>query len=119
MMPARTQFARHGQSGATVGEWLPHLGTVVDDLCFIKSMTTDHINHAPAMTFLLTGHQCRAGRARGLGQLRSGLAQRNLPDYVVLVSKMQRPSASPLYDYYWGPGFLPSRLPGGPLSQRQ
>ncbi|WP_406698067.1 DUF1501 domain-containing protein [Singulisphaera sp. Ch08] len=113
VMPARVSFRQHGQSGATVGEWLPHLGTVVDDLCFIKSMHTDHINHAPAMTFLLTGNQL-PGRPSVGAWVSYGLGstQRNLPDYIVLVSKMQRPSDQPLYDYYWGSGFLPSRHQG-------
>ncbi len=57
VMPARVKFARCGSSGATIGEWLPHLQRVADDVCFIKSMHTDEINHAPAMTKFLTGHQ--------------------------------------------------------------
>ena len=57
IMPARTTFERCGQSGATIGEWMPHLKKVADELCFIKSMTTQEINHAPAMTHFLTGHQ--------------------------------------------------------------
>ncbi len=92
VMPARARFGTHGQSGATVGEWLPHMASVVDELCFIKSMHTEHINHAPAMTFLLTGHQL-PGRP-SIGAWTSyglGSPNRNLPDYIVLVSKMQRP----------------------------
>ena len=50
ILPSRTQFLRHGQSGASVGEWLPHLGKVADDICIIKSMHTEQINHAPAAT---------------------------------------------------------------------
>ena len=59
ILPGLTKFSRCGQSGATISEWLPHLQGVADDLCFIKSMTTDQINHAPAMTQFLTGHQPR------------------------------------------------------------
>ena len=113
ILPGITKFSQHGKSGATVSEWLPHLGKVADDLCFIKSMTTDQINHAPAMTQFLTGHQL-PGRpslgawvSYGLGSL-----NRNLPDYLVLISKMMRPSDQPLYDHYWGSGFLPSRYQG-------
>ncbi|QOV88680.1 DUF1501 domain-containing protein [Humisphaera borealis] len=113
VMPPRVKFTRHGKSGATIGEWLPHLGEVADELCFIKSMRTDQINHAPAMTSFLTGHQL-AGRpsigawtSYGLGSENS-----NLPDFVVMISKMQRPSDQPLYDHYWGSGFLPSRYQG-------
>jgi hypothetical protein len=113
IMPSRARMARFGRSGATVGEWLPHISGVVDELCFIKSMHTDHINHAPAMTFLLTGHQI-PGRPSLGAWVSYGLGSdnRDLPDYVVLVSKLQRPSDQPLYDYYWGNGFLPSRYQG-------
>jgi hypothetical protein len=113
IMPARTSFGRYGESGATIGEWLPHHAKVADDLCFIKSMVTDEINHAPAMTKFLTGHQL-PGRP-SLGAWTSyglGSENRNLPDYLVLISKMQRPSDQPLYDHYWGSGFLPSRYQG-------
>lgn len=113
IMPARARLRRFGQSGATVGEWLPRLSEVADDLCFIKSMHTDHINHAPAMTFLLTGHQL-PGRPSLGAWVSYGLGSdnRNMPDYVVLVSRLQRPSDQPLYDYYWGSGFLPSSYQG-------
>jgi len=113
IMPARTSFERYGESGATIGEWLPHTSKVVDDLCFIKSMVTDQINHAPAMTKFLTGHQI-PGRP-SLGAWTSyglGSENRNLPDYLVLISKMKRPSDQPLYDHYWGSGFLPSSYQG-------
>ncbi len=113
IMPARTRFTRHGQSGATIGEWLPYHGRVADDLCFVKSMVTDQINHAPAMTKMLTGHQL-PGRP-SLGAWTSyglGSENRNLPDYLVLISRMKRPSDQPLYDHYWGSGFLASRYQG-------
>ncbi|WP_425398169.1 DUF1501 domain-containing protein [Aeoliella sp.] len=113
IMPPRTRFGRYGQSGATLGEWLPYHRTIADDVCFIKSMVTDQINHAPAMTKFLTGHQL-VGRP-SMGAWTSyglGSANRNLPDYLVLISKMNRPSDQPLYDYYWGSGFLPSQYQG-------
>jgi hypothetical protein len=113
VMPSRCAFRQYGQSGATIGEWLPHMGRVADEICFIKSMTSEHINHAPAMTFLQTGHQL-PGRPSIGAWVSYGLGSpsRNLPDFVVLVSKMQRPSDQPLYDYYWGSGFLPGRYQG-------
>ena len=113
ILPGITKFSRCGQSGATIGEWLPHLQEVADNLCFIKSMTTDQINHAPAMTKFLTGHQL-PGRPSVGGWVSYGLGSmnRNLPDFVVMISKMQRPSDQPLYDHYWGSGFLPSRYQG-------
>jgi hypothetical protein len=113
IMPSRTQFERCGQSGATIGEWMPHLKKVADELCFIKSMTTNEINHAPAMTHFLTGHQI-PGRPSMGGWVSYGLGSENkdLPDFLVLLSKMRRPSDQPLYDHYWGSGFLPSRYQG-------
>ncbi len=113
VLPGLTQFSKHGQSGATVSEWLPHTGEVADELCFIKSMVTDQINHAPAMTKFLTGHQLPGRPSFGAwASYGLGSSNRNLPDYLVLISKMQRPSDQPLYDYYWGSGFLPSRYQG-------
>jgi hypothetical protein len=113
ILPGITKFDRHGESGATVSEWLPHTASIADDLCFVKSMVTDQINHAPAMTRFLTGHQLPgrpsfgAWTSYGLGS-----SNRNLPDYLVLISKMKRPSDQPLYDHYWGSGFLPSQYQG-------
>jgi hypothetical protein len=113
VMPARVKFARCGSSGATIGEWLPHLQRVADELCFIKSMHTDEINHAPAMTKFLTGNQL-PGRPSMGAWVSYGLGSENqdLPDYLVMISKMQRPSDQPLYDHYWGSGFLPSSYQG-------
>jgi hypothetical protein len=113
VMPARTSFKKYGDSGATIGEWLPHHAKIADELCFVKSMTTDQINHAPAMTKFLTGHQI-PGRP-SLGSWTSyglGSENRDLPDYLVLISRMKRPSDQPLYDHYWGSGFLPSSFQG-------
>ena len=113
ILPGITKFSKHGASGATLSEWLPHTGSIADELCFVKSMITDQINHAPAMTKFLTGHQL-AGRP-SFGAWASyglGSANHNLPDYLVLISKMKRPSDQPLYDHYWGSGFLPSRYQG-------
>ncbi len=113
IMPAVTKFAQYGQSGATVGEWLPYLSKIVDDVCFVKSMQTDQINHAPAMTQFLTGNQLPGRPSMGAWvSYGLGSVNRNLPDYLVLLSKMQRPSDQPLYDHYWGSGFLPSRYQG-------
>lgn len=113
IMPARVKFQRCGASGATIGEWLPHLQRVADELCFVKSMHTDEINHAPAMTKFLTGHQLPGRPSMGAWvSYGLGSENRDLPDYLVMISKMQRPSDQPLYDHYWGSGFLPSSYQG-------
>jgi hypothetical protein len=101
------RFQRHGQSGATVSELLPWTARVADELCFVKSVHTEHINHDPAITFCQTGHHL-AGRPSMGSWLSYGLgsANRNLPAFVVLVSKDR--IDQPLYSRLWGNGFLPS-----------
>ncbi|MBK1833821.1 DUF1501 domain-containing protein [Roseibacillus ishigakijimensis] len=107
------KFQRYGKSGVMLSEHLPHTGAIIDDLCLIKSVSTDQINHAPAMTFMLTGHQI-AGRPSLGSWLTYGLGSPNedLPGFVVLASKVSNPGGQPLYDYYWGPGFLPGKNQG-------
>ena len=113
IMPPIAKFIRHGKSGTELGEWLPYLGKVVDEICLVKSMHTDQINHAPAMTQFLTGNQLPGRPSVGAwASYGLGSVNQNLPDYLVLLSKMQRPSDQPLYDHYWGSGFLPSRYQG-------
>lgn len=104
-------FQQHGQSGAWISELLPYTAEVADELCFIKSMHTEAINHDPAITFFQTGNQI-AGRpsigswvSYGLGSL-----NKNLPNFIVLVSK--NAGGQPLYARLWGNGFLPTRHQG-------
>ena len=110
VMPSILKYHRQGESGTPIGEWLPYISEIVDDICVVRSMTTDFINHAPAMTFLLSGHQLPgrpsigAWMSYGLGSLNA-----NLPEFAVLVSRTGNAGDQPLYDYYWGAGFLPSR----------
>jgi hypothetical protein len=101
------KFARHGASGATVSELMPWTARMADDLCFVKSMHTEHINHDPAITFFQTGHQL-AGRPSMGSWLSYGLgsANQNLPAFCVLISKDR--IDQPLYARLWGNGFLPS-----------
>ncbi len=68
ILPPITKFNRHGDCGALVGEWLPHIGSIADEICFVKSMVTDQINHAPAMTKFLTGHQLPGRPSFGVGR---------------------------------------------------
>ena len=108
------QFRRHGQSGATVGQLLPHIGAIADKLCFIKSMHTEQINHDPAITFFQTGFQL-AGRPSLGSWLSYGLGSENhdLPAFIALASRgTGRPSCQPLYDRLWGSGFMPTTHAG-------
>ena len=110
VVPSMFKFARHGQSGATISELLPHLAGVADELCFIKSLSTEAINHDPAVTFLTTGAQL-AGRPSLGAWLSYGLGSENkdFPAFVAMVSRgTGRPNDQPLYDRLWGSGFLPS-----------
>lgn len=108
------KFAQHGQGGAWLSELLPHTAGVVDDLCFIKSMFTEAINHDPAITFFQTGSQ-QAGRPCVGSWVSYGLGSENadLPAFVVLISRgTGRPDDQPLYDRLWGAGFLPAQYQG-------
>lgn len=109
VLPPQSTFRRWGQSGMELSNWLPHIGSVADELCLVRSMVTDQINHAPAMTRFLTGHQL-PGRPSMGSWLSYGLGSENrdLPHYMALISMMDRGSDQPLYDHYWGSGFLPS-----------
>jgi len=105
------KFARHGESGAWVSELMPHTASIVDKLCFVKSMFTEAINHDPAITFFQTGSQI-AGRPSMGAWLSYGLGSENenLPGFIVLVSAGQ--GGQPLYARLWGNGFLDSKFQG-------
>jgi hypothetical protein len=105
------KFAQHGQSGAWLSDLLPHHREIVDDVCFVKSMFTEAINHDPAITFFQTGSQI-AGRPSMGAWLSYGLGTMNddLPSFIVLVSAGQ--GDQPLYARLWGSGFLDSKFQG-------
>ena len=105
------KFAQHGQSGQWMSELLPETAKVADDLCVLKSMYTEAINHGPGVTFMQTGSQF-PGRPSmgawldyGLGSLND-----NLPSFVVLVTKGK--GGQPLVSRLWGSGFLPGKHAG-------
>ena len=114
MVAPMFKFAQRGQSGAWVSDLLPHVASIADDLCFIKTVNTEAINHDPAITYIQTGSQ-QPGRPSMGAWLSYGLgsANRDLPDFVVMVSRgsAARP-ADPLYARLWGSGFLPSSHQG-------
>ncbi len=106
------KFAQHGRSRAWVSELLPHTAGVVDELCFIRSMHTEHINHDPAVTFIQTGNQI--GGRPSMGSWVSyglGSENQNMPAFVVLLSK-GRNGDQPLYAKLWSNGFIPSTHQG-------
>ena len=107
-------FKRHGKSGAEISELLPHIASISDEICILKNMYTEAINHDPAITFFQTGSQI-AGRPSFGSWLSYGLGTSNkdLPNFVAMVSRgTGRPNCQPLYDRLWGSGFLPTEHSG-------
>ena len=102
------KFAQHGHNRMWVSDLLPHTAQMTDELCFIRTMHTEAINHDPAVTFFQTGSQ-QAGRPSFGSWVSYGLGSenQNLPAFVVLLSK-GRSGDQPLYAKLWGNGFVPS-----------
>ena len=107
-------FRQYGESGTWVSNLMPYTGKIADELCFIKSMHTEAVNHAPAITFFLTGSEM-TGRPSMGAWLTYGLGTEtaNLPAFCVMTSISKGTTCGQIfYDYYWGSGFLPSRFQG-------
>ena len=113
VLPSPFKFGQHGQCGMELSELLPHWGEVADDLCVVRSMQTEAINHDPAITFFQTGFQL-AGRPSIGSWVSYGLGAHNkdLPAYVVLTSRSTAGGAQPLYSRLWDSGFLPAEHSG-------
>ncbi|MEZ6033353.1 MAG: DUF1501 domain-containing protein [Planctomycetaceae bacterium] len=112
--PAIKRFRRYGQAGISLSEMLPNIGSIADDICVVRSMHTEAVNHAPGVTLFMTGSQI-PGRPSMGGWLAYGLgnATDNLPTFVVMTSSDKAKTCGQLFfDYYWGSGFLPSRFQG-------
>ena len=113
LQPSKFGFGRGGKCGTSFGDLLPHTRAIADDLCLIRSMHTEAINHDPAITFFQTGSQ-QPGRPSfgswvdyGLGRMNE-----NLPAFVVLISVNKDRAGQGLLARLWGSGFLPSRHQG-------
>jgi hypothetical protein len=107
-------FRQRGQSGAWVSDFLPYTAGIADELCFIHSLHTEQVNHAPAIQFLLSGGEL-PGRPTAGAWLSYGLGSANdtLPSFCVMTSVSKGTSCGQIfYDFYWGSGFLPSRFQG-------
>ncbi len=114
ILPGISPFRRRGKCGTWLCDFLHHTGTIADEICVIKSMHTEAINHAPAATLFLTGAE-QPGRPSMGAWLSYGLGSLNqdLPSFVAMTSRDREASCGQLfYDYYWGSGFLPSRFQG-------
>ncbi|HTN08350.1 DUF1501 domain-containing protein [Agriterribacter sp.] len=102
------KFNQHGQSGAWVSEIFPHMAKVVDDLCIVRSLHTEAINHDPALTFFQTGAQ--QGNRPSMGSWVSyglGTENKNLPAFCVLLSR-GKGNGQGVYSKLWSNGFLDS-----------
>lgn len=112
VVPSVFKFNQHGKSQTWVSELLPHTAEVIDDLCVIKTIHSEAINHDPALTFFQTGNQL-PGRPSIGSWVSYGLGSdnNNLPSFIVLVSK-DASKDQPLYARLWGNGFLPSKYQG-------
>ncbi|MBM3832146.1 MAG: DUF1501 domain-containing protein [Verrucomicrobia bacterium] len=109
----QTKFRRYGRCGAEMTELFPHAGRIADEICIIRSMTTDAINHDPAHTFMNTGSQIVGYPSMG-AWITYGLGSEtaDLPGFVVLVSHGGGRSPQPIAVRQWSSGFLPSRFQG-------
>ncbi len=112
--PSVFRFGQHGAGGMWLSELLPHTAKIADQICLIRTLHTEAINHDPAMTLLQTGHQL-AGRPSLGAWLSYGLGSENadLPAFVVMISRPSGPTnAQPLHERMWGSGFLSPRYQG-------
>ncbi|MGI9473646.1 MAG: DUF1501 domain-containing protein, partial [Rubripirellula sp.] len=104
-------FKHYGECGTEMSSLFPHLGSVADDLCVIRSMTTEQINHDTAHAFMNTGSIIKGRPSMGSWLLYGlGAETENLPGYVVMTS--QGPGAQPVSARQWSAGFLPSKFQG-------
>ncbi|MDX1929560.1 MAG: DUF1501 domain-containing protein [Pirellulaceae bacterium] len=113
-VPAIKEYKKYGQAGIELSEMLPNVGKIADEITVINSMHTEAVNHAPGVTFFLTGSQV-PGRPSMGSWLSYGLGSEteNLPTFVVMTSSDKGKTCGQLFfDYYWGSGFLPSRFQG-------
>jgi hypothetical protein len=113
LAPSKFEFQRCGRSGTYVSELLPWTQKIVDDLCVIKTVHTEAINHDPAVTYICTGSQI-PGRPSLGAWLSYGLGSENedLPAFVVMTPSWTRGNDQALYQRLWGSGFLPARHQG-------
>ncbi len=114
LLGSRRKFEFHGQAKAQISECLPHLSTIADDVCIVRSMVTDVFNHGPAKLFVNTGSPQFMGRPSMGSWVTYGIGSesQDLPGFVVLQSGPRGPrGGSPL----WGSGFLPTAYQGVPF----
>ena len=112
-------FKRFGKSGQEICELFPHLGSIADEMCIIRSMKTEAINHDPAHTFMNTGSTISGRPAAGSWTLYGlGSENQDLPGFIVLTSTGRGGQMQPISSRMWHSGFLPSRYQGVKFQSR-
>jgi hypothetical protein len=107
------KFKKYGQSGQEISDLLPHIATCADDLCIVRSMVTEQINHDPAQAFMNTGSMRKLYPSMGAWLLYGlGAETNSLPGFVVFVSQGKGGGVQPVSARQWSAGFLPSRFQG-------
>jgi hypothetical protein len=107
-----TGFKKYGKAGIEISDLFPHIGSVADEICVIRSMVTEQINHDPAHAFMNSGSILKGRPSMGSWLLYGlGTETQNLPGYVVMVSRGNFPD-QPISSRQWSAGFLPSRFQG-------
>ncbi len=113
-----TKFKRYGQAGIEISELFPHVGSIADDICVIRSMVTEQINHDPAHAFMNSGSILKGRPSMGSWLLYGlGAETQDLPGYVVMVSRSPHPD-QPISARQWSSGFLPSKFQGVQFQSR-
>ncbi len=108
-----TGFSKYGQSGIEISDLFTHIGSVADDICVVRSMVTEQINHDPAHAFFNSGSILKGRPSMGSWLLYGlGAETQNLPGYVVMVSRGKEFSDQPISARQWSAGFLPSKYQG-------
>ncbi len=112
----QSTFKRVGESGQNISNLLPHIGGIADDICIVRSMQTEQINHDPAHTFMNTGTAI-SGRPSMGSWVNYGLGSdcEDLPGFVVLTSRAGSRSPQPVSSRQWHSGFLPGKYQGVPF----
>jgi len=113
-VPAIKGFKKYGGSGIELSEMLPNVGAIADEICLVRSMHTEAVNHAPGVTFFMTGAQVPGRPSMGAWMSYGlGCETEDLPAFVVMTSSDKGKTCGQLFfDYYWGSGFLPTRFQG-------
>jgi hypothetical protein len=114
VLPPQKPFQQYGKSGMWLSPLVPHIGSIADDICVINSMHTEAVNHAPGVTFFMTGSQVPGRPSFGAWATYGlGSVAKDLPGFCVMTSTdVGRTCGQLFYDYYWGSGFLPSKYQG-------